>query len=143
MPYTFLEEIATADVAFEAWGNTREEMFIAGAEALLGTMVAKPAEVASREELVIRLEEAELDLLLFSFLQELVFYKDARGLLLHAARVCIDEHEGGFGLEGVVRGEKIDAGRHLPLVDVKAVTLHRLRVVLRDALWTATVVLDV
>ncbi|MGO9315027.1 MAG: archease [Syntrophobacteraceae bacterium] len=33
MPFEFHDEIATADVAFEAWGQTIEEMFIAAAEA--------------------------------------------------------------------------------------------------------------
>ena len=28
MPFEFHDEIATADVAFEAWGQTLEEMFI-------------------------------------------------------------------------------------------------------------------
>ena len=33
MPFEFHDEIATTDVAFEAWGQTIEEMFIAAAEA--------------------------------------------------------------------------------------------------------------
>ena len=39
MPFRFQDEIATADVAFEAWGETQEELFISGAAALLRTMV--------------------------------------------------------------------------------------------------------
>lgn len=31
MPYRFREDMATADVAFEAWGATREESFSANA----------------------------------------------------------------------------------------------------------------
>jgi SHS2 domain-containing protein len=38
MPFRFLEEIATADVAFKAWGDTLQELFISSAAALLGTM---------------------------------------------------------------------------------------------------------
>ena len=98
MPYRFQDEISTADVAFEAWGETREELFISSAAALLGTMTAAPEQVARQEGLTIRLEHEELDLLLWSFLQELIFLKDARQLLLHADRVRIEEREGLFRL---------------------------------------------
>jgi SHS2 domain-containing protein len=143
MPFRFLDEIATADVAFEAWGDTLQELFISSAEALLGTMTAAPEQVARHEELTLRLEHGELDLLLFSFLQELIFYKDARRLLLHADRVRIEERKGLFRLEAQVCGERIDAGRHRLLVDVKAVTLHRFRLLFGDNIWKAVVVLDV
>jgi SHS2 domain-containing protein len=143
MPFRFLEEIATADVAFEAWGDTLQELFISCAEALLCTMTAAPEQVARGEDLIIRLEHEELDLLLFSFLQELIFYKDARRLLLHADRVRIEEREGLFRLEAQVSGERIDAGRHRLLVDVKAVTLHHFQLQFRDNIWKVVVVLDV
>jgi protein archease len=143
MPYRFHDEITTADVAFEAWGGTLEELFISGADALLRTMAAAPEQVKRRQELAIRLEQNELDLLFFSFLQELIFYKDARRLLLHADRVQIEEREGDFILEAGVSGEQIDVARHRMLVDVKAVTLYRLRLEFRDSLWQAVVVLDV
>jgi len=143
MPYRFQDEISTADVAFEAWGETREELFISAAAALLATMTAAPEQVARRQGLAIRLEHGELDLLLWTFLQELIFYKDARRLLLHADSVRIEEREGAFRLQAHVSGELIDAGRHRLLVDVKAVTLHRLQVAFQDNLWKAVVVLDV
>jgi SHS2 domain-containing protein len=143
MPYRFQDEIATADVSFEAWGETEEELFISSASALLRTMVETPEQVAREEELAIRLEHEEPDLLLLSFLQELIFYKDARRLLLHADSVRIERWNGIFTLEAVVSGERIDAGRHRLLVDVKAVTLHRLSVVFEDNLWKAVVELDV
>ena len=118
-------------------------MFISSAAALLGTMAAAPEKVARQQGLTVLLEHEELDLLLWSFLQELIFYKDARRLLLHADRERIEERDGLFRLEAAVSGERIDAGRHRLLVDVKAVTLHRFQVAFRDNLWRAVVVLDV
>jgi SHS2 domain-containing protein len=143
MPFRFNDEISTADVAFEAWGETREELFISSAAALLCTMAEAPDQVAREQKLSVRLEHEELDMLLFAFLQELIFYKDARRLLLHADRVRIEEREGLFRLEASLSGEQIDAGRHHLLVDVKAVTLHRFQVAFSDNLWKAVVVLDV
>ena len=63
--------------------------------------------------------------------------------LLHAEAVRIEKQEDIFRLEATVRGEVIEAGRHLLLVDVKAVTLHRLQVEYEDSVWKAVVVLDV
>ncbi len=143
MPYRFTDDISTADVAFEAWGASREELFVSSASALLHTMTAAPERIARREELTIRVEHEELDMLLFSFLQELIFYKDARRLLLHADSLRIEQRAGVFSLKATVSGERIDAGRHRLLVDVKAVTLHRFQVVFADNLWKAVVVLDV
>lgn len=143
MPFRFNDDISTADVAFEAWGETLEELFISSAAALLRTMAEAPERVARQQELSVRLEHEELDLLLFSFLQELIFYKDARRLLLHADSVLIEQRNGTFRLEATLSGEQIDAERHRLLVDVKAVTLHRFDVAFRDNLWKAVVVLDV
>lgn len=143
MPFRFNDDISTADIAFEAWGETLEELFISSAAALLRTMAEAPERVARQQELNVRLEHEELDLLLFSFLQELIFYKDARRLLLHADSVLIEQRNGTFRLEATLSGEQIDAERHRLLVDVKAVTLHRFDVAFRDNLWKAVVVLDV
>ena len=143
MTYRFLEHIATADVAFEAHGVTREELFVSCAEALLHIMVHDPADVGRVQEVAISLEHGELDLLLYSFLDELVFYKDARQLLLHVECIEIRGSNGILRLEAVMRGEKIAPRRHRLVVDVKAVTLHRFQVVQEYDGWRATVVLDI
>ena len=95
MPFRFLDEMSTADVAFEAWGGDaggavhlqrrRPAAHHGGSAGAGGTAAGT---------FTIRLEHEELDLLLFSFLQELIFYKDARRLLLHADRVQIEQREG-------------------------------------------------
>lgn len=143
MPFRFNDKLSSADVAFEAWGATQEELFIASAAALLGTMVEDPEAVVRQQQLSIHLEDEALDMLLWSLLSELIFYKDARRLLLHADTVRIVEEEGLFRLEAQVSGEEIVTDRHHCLVDVKAVTLHGLRVGYEDDCWNAVVVLDV
>lgn len=143
MPYRFLEDIATADMAFEAWGATRDELFAACAAALLASMTHDPERIERRRHITIRQEHEELDLLLYSFLAELVFLKDARRLLLHADSVLIGEMAGGFRIEALMQGEEINPQRHRLLVDVKAVTLHRFRVICENGIWRATVVLDI
>lgn len=143
MPYRYLEEIATADVAFEAWGGSQEEMFAAAADALANVMVADLSSIAPAQEIPISLEHEAVDLLLFNFLQELIYLKDARRLLLRISHTAILRTTSAFALHAVARGEKIDPQRHHLIVDVKAVTLHRFEVAHRDGGWRATVILDI
>ncbi|HEY5192202.1 MAG TPA: archease [Candidatus Deferrimicrobium sp.] len=142
-PYRYLEEIATADVAFEAWGATKEETFLAAADATLNTMVEEIGTVAPREPRVFTLAADSLDLLLLELLQELVYHKDAERLLLRVRDLRIEETGSGYRLHAEAIGETIDPGRHPLLADVKAVTLHRLAVERIPDGWRAVVVLDV
>jgi SHS2 domain-containing protein len=142
-PYRYLEEIATADVAFEAWGDTLEKTFLAAADATLNTMVEEIGAVAPLERRVFSLAADSLDLLLFELLQELVYHKDAGRLLLRVRDVRIEEAGSGYRLHAEALGETIDSGRHALLADVKAVTLHRLVVERTPDGWRAVVVLDV
>lgn len=142
-PYRYLEEIATADVAFEAWGATPEETFLAAADATLNTMVEDIGTVAPLERRVFSLAADSLDLLLFELLQELVYHKDAERLLLRVRDLRIEETGSGYRLRADAIGETIDPGRHPLLADVKAVTLHRLVVEKTPSGWRAVVVLDI
>jgi len=142
-PYRYLEEIATADVAFEARGATLEEMFLAAADATLNTMVEEIGTVAPRERRAFSVAADALDLLLFELLQELVYLKDAERLLLRVRDLRIEETRAGYRLHAEAYGETIDPGRHPLLADVKAVTLHRLVVERTPDGWRAVVVLDV
>lgn len=142
-PYRYLEEIATADVAFEAWGATPEDTFLAAADATLNTMVEDIGTVAPLERRVFSLAADSLDLLLFELLQELVYHKDAERLLLQVRDLRIEETGSGYRLHADAIGETIDPARHPLLADVKAVTLHRLVVEKTPDGWRAVVVLDV
>jgi len=142
-PYRYLEGIATADVAFEAWGATREEAFLAAADATLNTMVEEIGTVAPRERRAFSLAADSLDLLLFELLQELVYRKDAERLLLRVRDLRIEEAGSGYRLLAAAFGETIDPARHSLLADVKAVTLYRLSMEKTPSGWRAVVVLDV
>jgi SHS2 domain-containing protein len=88
------------------------------------------------------LAEPDLELLLLRFLNELVFLRDARGLLLRARELHI-ETNGEARLAGELRGEPIDRARHHLETDVKAATAHGLRVERAGRGWRASVTLDV
>jgi SHS2 domain-containing protein len=143
MPYRFLEDIAIADVAFEASGKSREELFVAAADALMNVMVADLTTIRTVEKVEFRLENEALDMLLFNFLGELIFYKDARLLLLRVTSVRFSRSGALFVLNAGTYGELLDPARHPLIVDVKAVTLHRFKVEKTEDGWRAEVVLDI
>jgi SHS2 domain-containing protein len=143
MPYAYADDIAIADLAFRAWGPTLEDTFLAAAEATMHAMVEDLDTIAPRVQRTFELHEAQLDLLLLQFLQELLFYKDAQRLLLRVSAVQITTQEQGFVLQAQAAGEPLDPTRHALGADVKGVTLHRLQVIQTPTGWEATVVLDV
>jgi len=133
---------ATSDLSFEASGETVEALFAAAAEALLAATVADPGAVVARVREVVSLAEPDLELLLLRFLNELVFQRDARRLLLRSERLAI-EHDGEARLAGALVGERIDPARHQLEADVKAATASGLRVTRAGPGWRASVTLDV
>jgi SHS2 domain-containing protein len=143
MPYRYLEDVATADVAFEAWGDTLEEMFVAAADATMNVMVSDLDTIAPVERRTLQVTADEIDMLLFELLQELVFHKDAGPVLLRVPNVHIEEKHGRFQLTAEAYGEAPNPERHDLIVDVKAVTLHRFKVEQTPEGWKALVILDI
>jgi SHS2 domain-containing protein len=139
--FAFVEG-ATGDLAFEARGESLEALFAAAAEALLSATVSNPEAVETRRREPVELAEPDLELLLLRFLNELIFLRDARGLLLRAGslRIGID---GEARRAGELAGEPIDRARHRLEADVKAATAHGLRVAREAGGWRASVTLDV
>ncbi len=143
MPYRFLEDSATADIAFEAEGASLEALFRSAADATMNVMIEKLESIRPEARRRVRLENPELDLLLFDFLQEFLYFKDAEQLLLRPVELRIDGESSPCRLEGMLAGERLDPSRHEQRVDVKAVTLHQFRLEQRPDRWWAHVILDI
>ena len=82
-------------------------------------------------------------MLLFDFLQELVFLKDRDQILLRVERIDITPGADAYRLEAVLSGEVLDYDRHDLVVDVKAVTMHQFHLAPTPDGWRARVVLDI
>jgi SHS2 domain-containing protein len=143
VPYKFLEEIGTADIAFEATGRNLSELFADAADATTNVMIDNLDAIQPRETRQIELSNDKIDMLLFDFLQELIYLKDAERLLLRVRDAQIDKKEGKYFLKAEAAGETLDAARHQQRADVKAVTLHDFSVEKENGRWKATVLLDI
>lgn len=143
MPYEYLEEIGTADIAFEATGRDLSELFREAADATTNVMIDNIDAIQPRETRQIELSNDKLDMLLFDFLQELIFLKDAERLLLRIREVQIDQRGEDYFTKAMGEGEPLDAERHHQRADVKAVTLHDFSVERAEGGWKARVLLDI
>lgn len=149
MRFRFLEDIATADAAFEAYGKTIEELFencgLALEESMVETKTVTPVRNWRLE-----IRNSDLENLLFDFLSELIFLKDRDSLLFSKIKMKISRdssHGRGlnkyFSLEATLEGEEIDLSAHHLRADVKAVTKHLFKIEKEKDRYKATVVLDI
>jgi protein archease len=143
MPYEFVDELTVADIAFRAWGRDLEETFVSAADAVMNAMVEDLDAIQPHNTRILSVEHEALDMLLFNFLQELVYYKDAEQLLLRVQRLRMAYDSQPYTLHATAVGEPIDPDRHRMRVDVKAVTLHRFSLAQTERGWDATVILDI
>lgn len=143
MPYEYLEDGVTSDVTFRAWGGDLDELFTAAADATANLMVRSLDSIEPRVTVPVTVNAEALDLLLMRFLDEMVFHKDAAGLLLRATAVHVASGDHGHTVQAELKGEAIDPSKHELAADVKAVTLHGLEVTRGTAGWHAHVTLDV
>ena len=141
MPYRFLEDIATGDAAFEAEGRTLEELFREAAVATFEVMVdTKGGEPRITRE--VELKNEAVDGLLFDWLSELVYLKDAEAVLFSKFNVNIKKND-AYELRAKASGENINQQKHILRSDVKAVTFHMFEVKKTEENWSARVILDI
>ncbi len=139
--FEFVDDV-TSDLSFVARGETLEQVFRAAAEALLAATVEEPSSVEPRTRRPLELEDDAPDLLLRRFLNELVFLRDAEGLLLRPGRLAL-EIDARAHLRAELEGEAFEPARHTPVSEVKAVTAYGLRCARTPEGWEATVTFDV
>ncbi len=143
MPYDYLEDAVTSDVTFRAWGRDLDDLFRACADATTNVMVASLETIEPIVTRAVCVSSEALDLLLLRYLDELIFYKDTEGLLLRATAVQVEPHLDMPRITARLCGERLDPAKHALVADVKAVTLHGLRVERTGQEWQAQVTLDV
>jgi SHS2 domain-containing protein len=132
----------TADVLFEAYGKTMEEVFVNAALAVEAVMVnLASVDVEKEYSLVVEAESEET--LLYNFLSELIFVKDTEGLLFKKVEVTIVHKNKQYELHARCDGDLIDREKQELLDDAKAITMHQFKLEKKEQVWTARVIVDV
>ncbi len=139
MRYRLLD-IATADIAFEAYGKDLNELFVNIGKAVTEIMTdIKKVKPEMTKEFEIHSED--LESLVFDFISELLYYKDAEGLVFSEFEIRIEKNE-KYNLKCIAKGEKLKREKHEIRMEVKAATYHQM-LIKRDKEWKARIVLDV
>lgn len=120
-------------------GTSIEEAF-EGAAMAMSALTTQLAKVSRKENIEIRCEAPDEEMLLFDWLNAIVYEMATRNMVFGAFRVTIDDCR----LQGTARGETRDRERHMAGVEVKGATFTELLVSERDdGTWVAQCVVDV
>ncbi len=138
--FVFLDDIATADAAIEARGDTLEELFSASAMATFVVMVDTSG-VQPEDRKVLHLENSEIDGLLFDWIAEIIYLKDSEFMVFSKFDVKITKNT-NYRLDADIFGEEINQSKHDLKCDVKAITYHLFDVYKKEGKWISRFILD-
>ena len=122
-----------ADVGVRGVGPDMASAFVQAAIAM-SAVITEPQRVLPQTPVDLAFQAPDPELLLFDWLNALVYAMATRHMLFSQFRVDID----GTRLRGSACGESVDTARHQPRVEIKGATFTELRVDPRsDGLWLA------
>ncbi len=140
--FQFLDDVALADLAFDAEGDSIQEVFEAASNAVIEAM-ADPKTVGATWERRVEHTGADLAELLFEWLSDFVYWKDAAGVVFSRAVISVAPVGVEWKLAGRLIGEPVNQATQTLRNDVKSVTKHLYRLHQDDGRWRVRVVLDV
>ena len=128
-----------ADIGVRGRGGSPARAFEQAALALTA-VVTDPAGVRSATEVRVSCKAPSLEVLLVDWLNAVIFEMTTRSMVFGRYEVSIH----GLDLTGRAIGERVDRGRHEPIVEPKGATFTELRVSEeREGSWIAQCVVDV
>ena len=142
--YKFLEDVAIADIAYEAYGKNLNELFENAAFAIF-ELSANLKTINANKKLEIILENEKIENLLYDFLSEILFLKDSKYMVFKNVKVKIDEDKKNnkIKLKSILEGDTINAEKQQLENDIKAITMHMFKVEKTKKGYKATVVVDI
>ena len=139
--FKFLEDVAIADIAFEAYGKDYSELFENAANAIFDlTVDLNTLKPKIKKE--VKLENSKIDLLLYDFLSEILFLKDTKYMVFKKVNISINKND-EYRLRAVLEGDTINPQKQQLENDIKAVTMHMFEVKKEKKGYKATVVVDI
>jgi SHS2 domain-containing protein len=129
----------TADLGLEVEGGDLPELFAEAARGFAET-VTDAAAIPTTEEGIAEIDAPDVEALFHRWLAELLYLFDATGILYSGAAF---ERLTETGLRARISGGRFDPARHAVRREIKAVTLHGLRVRQSDDRWQALVIFDI
>lgn len=139
--YRFLEDVALADIAYEAYGKDLNELFENAALAIF-ELSADLKTVEAKKKFDVNLQHEKIDNLLYDFLSEILFLKDSKYTVFKKVKVSIKEGNPNK-LNAVLEGDTINPEKQHLENDIKAVTMHMFKLEKLKTGYKATIVVDI
>ncbi|MEB2792596.1 MAG: archease [Caldisphaeraceae archaeon] len=136
--YEFIDH--TSDVLIRAYGKTLEEAFEQSALAVYN-IITDTNKVEPKVERVISIDGIDLYNLLYRWIESLLYYTDAEGLVFSYFKV--NEIKNEIRLSGIVRGERFDPNKHEHRTAVKAMTYSQMDIAFSNGCWKIDFVVDI
>jgi SHS2 domain-containing protein len=133
--FKFLEH--TADIKFQAFGNSIEKVFENSALAMFNSM--HDGKVKARKIFKINVKGKDFESLMYNFLEELLFLFDSENFFISKIKNLKIAKD--FKLSAEVFGD--DAKDYEIHIDIKAITYNDMFVKKQGNKWISQVVLDV
>jgi len=128
-----------SDIGVRGIGRSVEEAFEQVAVALTAA-VADVTAIEQQEKIEVHCEAPDMELLLVSWLNAIIYEMAVRKMLFGAFRIVL----AGCSLTGTLAGERVDPERHRVAVEAKGATVTELKVTCdQDGQWLAQCVIDV
>jgi SHS2 domain-containing protein len=128
-----------ADIGIRGIAPTLEQAFEQAAVAMTA-VVTDPRRVSDSIAVDIQCEATDSELLLVSWINELVFVMAVKGLLFNRYLVIINNGK----LSATAFGEAVNRKKHHPAVEIKGATFTDLQVYQQvDGAWVAQCIVDV
>jgi SHS2 domain-containing protein len=129
----------TADVGIIAYGTDIEELFCNAALALF-SLITELESIQEKVHLSLKVSSDERDSLLVEWLNELIYFFDAKHILFNRFDIeSLTQNE----LKATCHGEAFDPAKHKIKRGVKAATYHMLRLDKNNDGYKAQIILDI
>jgi len=140
MPFKITDIYTSADVGLIVTGESLEELFIDSAMGLTEIIVNSEG-LEDDRTISLEINAENIEDLYFSWLSDIVYYKDAESFLLKRPILELFDAEKS-SLKAILHGDTIDPARHILKADIKGVTLYKLKIRKTGNIWRSEVVFD-
>ena len=128
----------TGDLGIIVYGGNLKELFFNAGRAFF-SLITNLNRIRSTFEHTIILKGENLDELMVTWLGELLYLFDAKGMLFRKFDI---EEVSKDGLKATVRGESFQPERHVLKREIKAVTYHQVKVEKKGGNWEGRIIFD-
>jgi len=140
MPFKITDEYTSGDMKLILFGETLEELFRDSAIAIT-TVMTELENLDSGRKIEVSLDSDSHENLLFDWMGEIIYLKDAEQFL--PVKVEFAEfNEENYSLKAILLGDTLDSTRHPIKADIKAVTYYEFSLKRIDNKWIGEVLLD-